>query len=339
MLNAPQQAPEFRPHKSTADSAGQSPINTFDCHISPVNCIGRHIDYPAFIRLGGVVSQPPGETYRTVQRAESPIIHRSSPRNLHLRRKRRKRYIIILLVIAFIYVLGTIFGALGNPLAHITGTASAVKASADGGGDSKTSPSLGALARKESACVNRPPASGNIYVRTVMPGISPQAQQIGGEWRWDNAAKQCLTPVRLIIATAPQNAGNCTQIAYVADNPGYRSHATSAPPLIHVVAHTGPACAAAALSVPTPVRTPEAPAATASRSAPATPSPQTAPSVAPPPAPAHTAPASCYPLSEEGNCYEPGEYCPYSDQGMSGVAGDGEAIVCEDNDGLRWEPA
>src|SRR5580658_6755208 len=76
MLNAPQQAPEFRPHKSTADSAGQSPINTFDCHISPVNCIGRHIDYPAFIRLGGVVSQPPGETYRTVQRAESPIIHR-----------------------------------------------------------------------------------------------------------------------------------------------------------------------------------------------------------------------------------------------------------------------
>jgi hypothetical protein len=24
---------------------------------------------------------------------------------------------------------------------------------------------------------------------------------------------------------------------------------------------------------------------------------------------------------------------------MSGVAGDGEAITCEDNDGWRWEPS
>jgi hypothetical protein len=24
---------------------------------------------------------------------------------------------------------------------------------------------------------------------------------------------------------------------------------------------------------------------------------------------------------------------------MHGVAGDGEAIICEDNNGLRWEPA
>ncbi len=23
---------------------------------------------------------------------------------------------------------------------------------------------------------------------------------------------------------------------------------------------------------------------------------------------------------------------------MTGVAGDGESIICEDNDGLRWEP-
>jgi hypothetical protein len=67
---------------------------------------------------------------------------------------------------------------------------------------------------------------------------------------------------------------------------------------------------------------------------------------APPPAPApvmHSsappAPAGCHPLSNEGTCYEPGEFCRASDQGVTGVAGDGEAIICENNDGLRWEPA
>lgn len=47
---------------------------------------------------------------------------------------------------------------------------------------------------------------------------------------------------------------------------------------------------------------------------------------------------SCYPLSDEGTCYEPGEFCRDSDHGVSGLAGDGERIVCEDNDGWRWEP-
>jgi hypothetical protein len=54
---------------------------------------------------------------------------------------------------------------------------------------------------------------------------------------------------------------------------------------------------------------------------------------------APAAPTGCYPISDEGTCYEPGEYCRDSDHGASGVAGDGEAIVCEDNDGWRWEPA
>ena len=50
------------------------------------------------------------------------------------------------------------------------------------------------------------------------------------------------------------------------------------------------------------------------------------------------APAGCHPLSDEGTCYEPGEFCRTADYGMSGVAGDGKAITCEDNDGWRWEP-
>jgi hypothetical protein len=50
-------------------------------------------------------------------------------------------------------------------------------------------------------------------------------------------------------------------------------------------------------------------------------------------------PAGCHPISDEGTCYEPGEYCRYDDEGMTGVAGDGETITCEDNDGWRWEPS
>ena len=49
--------------------------------------------------------------------------------------------------------------------------------------------------------------------------------------------------------------------------------------------------------------------------------------------------ASCYPLSNAGNCYEPGELCRKSDHGVTGVAGDGETITCQYNNGWRWEPS
>jgi hypothetical protein len=69
------------------------------------------------------------------------------------------------------------------------------------------------------------------------------------------------------------------------------------------------------------------------------PSPSPAPSPAPPPSPMPPSGGSCYPKTSSGNCYEPGEFCPTADQGMQGLAGDGEIIVCANNDGLRWEPA
>ena len=62
---------------------------------------------------------------------------------------------------------------------------------------------------------------------------------------------------------------------------------------------------------------------------------------APPPSSAPAPPAtaaSCHPLSDEGTCYEPGEYCRDDDHGTQGIAGDGKNIICEDNDGWRWEP-
>jgi hypothetical protein len=69
--------------------------------------------------------------------------------------------------------------------------------------------------------------------------------------------------------------------------------------------------------------------------APPAPAPTTPAAVVAPPAP--PAPAGCSPLTSGGNCYEAGEYCRNSDHGSSGVAGDGDAITCEDNNGWRWE--
>lgn len=55
----------------------------------------------------------------------------------------------------------------------------------------------------------------------ISPGVPAQAQELGGEWRWDSVTRKCLTSVQLMIATVPTTAGNCTQVGYVAGNPGY----------------------------------------------------------------------------------------------------------------------
>jgi hypothetical protein len=58
-----------------------------------------------------------------------------------------------------------------------------------------------------------------------------------------------------------------------------------------------------------------------------------------PPLPSSAAPAGCHPTAPSGNCYEPGEYCPKADAGMSGVAGDGEAITCVlESERYHWHP-
>ena len=83
---------------------------------------------------------------------------------------------------------------------------------------------------------------------------------------------------------------------------------------------------------------PRAALAAAVHPPPPAPSPHPAPpptTAAPPPPPA---PAGCHPLTDSGKCYEPGEFCRDSDHGVTGLAGDGETIRCEDNDGWRWEP-
>ena len=54
--------------------------------------------------------------------------------------------------------------------------------------------------------------------------------------------------------------------------------------------------------------------------------------------PTTAAATSCTPLTNGGNCYEPGQYCRNSDHGATGVAGNGTRIQCLDNNGWRWEP-
>jgi hypothetical protein len=91
----------------------------------------------------------------------------------------------------------------------------------------------------------------------------------------------------------------------------------------------------------TPTSPPASPVPTTPAEPPTTSAPAPAPvptTPAPAPSTAAATPAGCYPISDEGTCYEPGEYCRDDDHGTSGVAGDGESITCEDNDGWRWEP-
>jgi len=148
----------------------------------------------------------------------------------------------------------------------------------------------------------------------------------------------------LIALTATMSAAtwssgsNSAQAASQA--PAAQAPATHAP-ATHAPTHA-PATHAPAPATHAPAPATHAPATRAPAPATPSPSPTITHPAAPPPAPATSAavppPASCSPLTNGGHCYEPGEYCRNSDHGMYGVAGDGEKIACEDNNGWRWEP-
>jgi hypothetical protein len=250
------------------------------------------------------VSQPPSWPYgEPLQRQPSrpsgapqgsppPRTPRKSPR-------KGNSVLVIVLAIAGIFLIGLVASALhSSDKSALASSAATVKAS---------STAANATAKAADACEKRSPASGDIYVRTVTPGGSAQTRQLGGRWAWDQASNKCLTSVQTVLATAPLGTGHCTQVGYVADNPGYDVKATPAAPLSKVAAQAGPACQAAA--PPAPAQTTPAPAQSVPAAAPAA-APATTPAAAPAPAPpAATTPTACSPLSDEGTCYEPGEYC------------------------------
>jgi hypothetical protein len=128
-------------------------------------------------------------------------------------------------------------GAILSGALVLTGCASSGSA-----GGSSASASASAIAAAQNACGNRPNASGDIYVRTIASGGLPQVQELAGKWGWDSTSNKCVTSVQYVIAHASRTSGVCTQVAYVADNPGYHMHAASPARLKHVVAETGPGC-------------------------------------------------------------------------------------------------
>lgn len=261
------------------------------------------------------MSQPPAGHY-----PRQP----SGPQRPRRKRLRKRGFIVLAIgvVVILIAIIANASGAKsGKPGNQKLSAASSAAALAASRADAKKS----AIVKAEHVCGERPPASRDVYVRIVKPDTSPEVQQLGGQWRWDHTTGKCLTAVHFMTATAPRSAGHCTQVGYVTDNPGYDPNATPATPLPHVAAQVGPACVAADPPAPAPAPAPTPPAQ------------PTPAATASPPAPA--TPAGCSPISNEGTCYEPGEYCRDDDHGVSGVAGDGQAIICEDNDGWRWEPA
>jgi hypothetical protein len=131
--------------------------------------------------------------------------------------------------------------------------------------------------------------------------------------------------------------------AAVASSPTVKAPATTASPTVKkppVATHavtTAPS--APAPTTPAPPSTQPRTTAAVPKSTPSSPAHTTA---APTPSPtASKPPATCHPLTVAGKCYEPGGFCPKSDHGTSGVAGDGKAIECVDvaNVGWRWEAA
>lgn len=121
---------------------------------------------------------------------------------------------------------------------------------------------------------------------------------------------------------------------------GKKSTPSASKPAATVVADVAPSTTTASTTTTAAVSTTTA-ASTTTTAAPVT-TTQPPTTTAPPTttlSPTTAAPAGCSPISDEGTCYEPGEYCRDDDHGLSGTAGDGEAITCEDNDGWRWEPS
>jgi hypothetical protein len=130
--------------------------------------------------------------------------------------------------------------ALAAVLAGCGGTANTDRPAAATAQEPAASPL--APATTQSACEARPDASGDILVRMTTNGQPAVTQQLGGAWTWNTRAHSCDAPVQAVISTASGNAGNCTQVAYAASNPGYRLTVSPAPPLKKVVAAKGPAC-------------------------------------------------------------------------------------------------
>lgn len=92
---------------------------------------------------------------------------------------------------------------------------------------------------QRAACIARPPATGDILVQQVWPGLPADALELGGGWQWNYTTHSCMNSVDMTIATAPRGKGYCTQVALTSDSPGYNVETKPAGPLKKVIASAG----------------------------------------------------------------------------------------------------
>lgn len=162
-------------------------------------------------------------------------------------------------------------------------------------------------------------------------GAGGETQMVGRKWAVMVVMVSGLTAAACGSSTTPLSA------------PRHQPHASQIPKQVPITATTTQAPVAPTTAVPptTTTTVPPAPPATTTTRPP--PPPTTTTTAAPPPPPPVTtppaAPTGCHPTAASGNCYQAGEFCSAADHGLTGVAGNGEAIACENNNGWRWEPA
>jgi hypothetical protein len=128
----------------------------------------------------------------------------------------------------------------------------------------------------------------------------------------------------VIIANVTQGSKNTANRSTSTTNGGAGATTSTSPPATAAIDTIPPVS-----TVPPTTATPHA-VAPATTAPPATQPPTTA-AVAPP------ATTGCY-IDPEGNCYFAGEYCPDKLHGQTVQGGSG-LIICENNNGWRWEPA
>ena len=108
---------------------------------------------------------------------------------------------------------------------------------------------------------------------------------------------------------------------------------------VMLAAGCGSAAASAPMPTPSPTHSVMSLAASSTSPSPCPPHsapPPTAPTLSATTFPVAALLASCYPTASSGNCYQPGQICPSSYYGATGVAEDGTTIICQDNNGWRW---
>lgn len=113
---------------------------------------------------------------------------------------------------------------------------------ASAGGTTAASTTTAASKAKAIAACRARKQTGEIYVRTVDPGATTQAQELGGEWNWDYTTGTCLDSLDFTLASAGTASGECTTVGYVSGNPGYDVNAAPAPALKGVAGEAGPGC-------------------------------------------------------------------------------------------------